>query len=141
MDDYLALGTLLEEYIRAEMPGSPVQQLTELSAIEAVTLRGHLICVAYAGELVVESKGRAASIRQRWLTVVSVQSAGKAQGGQVARAKAGPILMALGEKLQGRMFEGFKALNRLTPPPPRHAAGFAHFPLAWEAELTIVGEK
>ncbi len=141
MDDYLALGGLLEGYVANGMAGSPVKQLTAMGEIENIALRGHLICIAFAGESVAISHSPdTAVIVQRWLTIVSVQTTGKALDATVPLAKAGPLLWRLGKLVQGQQFPGYKPLVRVTPPPPRLLDNFAHFPLAWETSFIFVGD-
>lgn len=136
MDDHLALGGLLEDYLRESLTGSPVQQLTALGDIDKIAARGHLICIAYAGDAVDPTEQRwDAIITQRWLTIVTVQTAGKANDPSLPLLKAGPLLWRLGKLVQGKRFPGYKALKRITPPAPRFQAGFAHFPLAWETSF------
>lgn len=142
MADHLALGALIVDYLKLHLPDSPVQQLTDLGAIDQVAVRGHLICIAYAGETVESTAalGRTVVITQRWLVIVSVQTAGRALDGAAPAAKAGPLLDRAGKLLQGQQFEGYKPLQRTTPPAPRQAGGFAHFPLAFVAEIAVTGE-
>lgn len=139
MDDWLKVGGLLESYIKGVMSDSPVQQLTTLSDIEQIALRGHLICVAYAGETVESDRIDTVTVTQRWLTIVSVQSASRALDARVPLSKAGPLLAKLVLAVQGQQFEGFKPLTLVTPPPPRQASAFQHFPLAWETSFICVG--
>lgn len=138
MDDYLSLGSAMEAYITGFLPDVPVRQLSDWTELKKVEFRGRLICIAYAGEVVGRSQGRnqAADVTHLWLTIVSVQSAGKALGA-ADRQKAGPVLAALSE-LQGAEFEGFYPLSRITPPKPRYDEGFSHYPLAWEARQIII---
>ena len=141
MDDYLELGSLLEAHLKAGMPDSPVQQLTNLGEIDKIAVRGHLICIAFASEGQNSSASPYdATITQRWLTVVSVQTAGRALESTLANTLAGPLLARLGKLVQGQRFPGFTPLQRIPPPAPRYLAGFAHFALAWETSITLVSE-
>jgi hypothetical protein len=142
-EDYLALGSLLEDYIKERLPDSPVKILTELGDIEEVTVRGHLICVAYGGEIVPPTNHprTATAIRQLWLTIVSIQTAEKALEAGKRMAKAGPLLAQVHKALLGKEFPGYQPLERITPPAPRLSAGFAHYTLGWAAQFTIQGDN
>jgi hypothetical protein len=142
MDDYLALGSLLEEAIQDQMPDSPVKILTELADIEEVSVRGHLICIAYAGEIVPPTNHpwTAAAIRQLWLTIVSVQTAEKSLEAAKRMGQAGPLLAQVHRALLGKEFPGYQPLERVTPPAPRLSTGFAHYTLGWAAQFTIQGD-
>lgn len=137
MADYLELGSQLEDFCKSLLPDVPVRQLSDWQEIQKLEFRGRLICIAYAGENVGQSQGRSqvADVTHVWLTIVSVQTAGKALSA-TDRVKAGPILSEL-SGLQGAEFDGFYPLTRITPPKPRYEEGFAHYTLAWLARQVV----
>ncbi|MGZ8245832.1 phage tail terminator protein [Methylomagnum sp.] len=142
MSDYLALGPQIITELEARSLGCKVLSVDDLDAIDMSVYRGMAVFVAYAGEIVPEDNerrsgfGKYQEIDQYWLTIVAVQTAGKAGEGTIARSKAGPVLHSIGIALQGKTL-GAAQLYRVTPPKPRYHAGYVHFPLLWRASVTI----
>ena len=143
MDDFLFLGVLLEDRIKEKIPDTPVRQLADLSDIGQLALRGAMVCVAYAGEEIAPIDAAypcEARVTQRWLTIVSVQTAARVADGGRPRSKAGPLRSQVADALQGQVLRGdCQPLRRTTPPGPVMEDGFAHFPLCWETTFTVTG--
>ena len=142
MEDYFALEPLLIAYLKTLCTEAEVIPLTDSTDLDQVAPRRVSVFTMFAGEVIDFRNGASQLsptvqvVTQRWLTVVSVQSAARVLDGLQLRQKAGPTLAKL-SGLQGVKLKGFGPLRRVTPPGPRYKDNFAHFPLLWEVECDL----
>ncbi|MFA7269837.1 MAG: hypothetical protein WC073_10875 [Sterolibacterium sp.] len=132
----LAIEPLLVERIRQEVivPGLKVVTSAEMVGVKENSQPVPAVHVVYDGPVMRVEKGLV-EIIERWITVVAVRNLRSTRSGEDARQDAGPILDAVFSALLGWQPVGVKPLLPSNPPRPYFNAGYAYFPLAWEARL------
>lgn len=147
MDNHLALEALLIERIKSAVPEfRDVFGMADLAAMQEssqVTPAAHVI---YQGDAIPSSnsagQGTAQVVLQTWLVVVAVRSARDTRGGAGSREEAGPLIAAVIKALSGwQPAPEFRPLGRVNAPRPGFNAGFAYFPLAFEARFITKGAQ
>lgn len=146
--DYLALGPLLMQRVRDAVPGiHRVEELANLyDALDAEDGLGSLtsrqmpaVFVGYDGDLPGPSAGGGAShvAVQRWLVVLAVTNARRADTGAGVLRDAGPLLAELLGALAGWEPEGHLMLSRESAPRPGYRAGVGFFPMMFSTAVTV----
>lgn len=144
--DYLALGPLIAQRLRDQV--GALQMVVELQAADDLEseLRGRRAAafVVYDGDRLGDSAGRgqAQTIWQRWLVVLAVRNARGADSGDGVRDAAGPLITRLLAALQGWQPDGtgHRPLARVAAPAPGYSPAFAFYPLAFESQITTLGD-
>lgn len=143
--DYLAAEALIIARLTAQVPElRAVLGAAELDGLAEAQQQTPNAQVLYEGDALPGAEGSRAGnaaaqvVLQRWLVIVCVRNRRDAKAGAGARQAAGPIVSKVIAALQGHQLStDFRALRRITPPrsAPGYSAGFAYFPLAFEAQL------
>lgn len=136
MSGMLAIEPLLVERIRqvVGVQGLKVITSAEMAGVKENAQPVPAVHVVYDGVSVREEKGLV-EIIERWITFVAVRNLRSTRSGEDARQDAGPILDAVFAALLGWQPTGVKPLLPASPPRPYFNAGYAYFPLAWDARL------
>lgn len=136
MSGMLAIEPLLVERIRqgVDAPGLKILTAADMSGFKENTQPVPAVHVVYDGVSVREDKGLV-EITERWITIVAVRNLRSTRSGEDARQDAGPILDAVFAALLGWQAGGVKPLLPASPPRAGFNAGYAYFPLAWDARL------
>lgn len=141
MNNHLALEQLLVERLRQAVPEfRDVLGMSDLAAMQEsgqITPAAHVI---YQGDAIPSGssagQGAAQMVVQTWLVVIAVYSARDTGGGAGSREEAGPLISAVLDALSGwAPGNGFRPLTRVNAPRPGFNAGYAYFPLAFEARM------
>ena len=140
--DYLALGGLILARLESRLPdlSGRIKSLGDPAAIDAAGQVTPALFVLFGGETVESDRsGRAESVIQTWMVVVSVRSHQDMRSGQSAYAIAGPIVTRVIHALSGwHPGSPYGLLTRVTPSlGPGYENGWYYHPLAWECRFAF----
>ena len=138
--NYLFTGTLLEERLRDQVPGLPVEGIEQMAqAVDAQDKRRAVAYVMWGGDRFPDNAGggEATVVYQQWLVWLRVVNASAADKDARSGA-AGPALSALHKALAGWKPEGcLRGLKRVAGPRPNYQPASALYPLAFEIQLHL----
>ncbi|MFA7239373.1 MAG: hypothetical protein WC091_04615 [Sulfuricellaceae bacterium] len=141
MDNYLGLEPLLIARLHAAAPGfREIIGMADLASMQASRQTTPAALVIYQGDALSGGDSRAGQgavqvVVQTWLVVVAVRNERDTLGGADARCDAGVLITRTLQALSGWQAPGFRPLVRVNAPKPGFNAGFAYFPLAFEARM------
>lgn len=143
MENYLALEPLLIDRLKAEVPDfRAVLGMADLAAIMESSQPTPAAHVVYRGDSPVPGNNSAGHgavqlVAQNWWVVVAARNVRDTLGGADARADAGVLITKTLRALCGwQPSADFRPLiRRFNTTAPGFNAGFAYFPLAFEARL------
>lgn len=144
--DYLALGPLIAERLRERV--QELQMVVTLQDAadleERMRARRAAAFVVYDGDRLADAAGRgqAHPVWQRWLVVLAVRNARAHDTGDGLRDEAGPLISALLAALQGWQpdDDAYRPLARVAATAPGYSPAFAFYPLAFECQITMLGD-
>lgn len=139
LDDYLFLGAVLQERIRAQLGEDlVVGSADELAQALGGNLARTTAFVVWNGERVSDDArgGASAMLQQRWLVLLGVKNASQQPG---ARNKnAGPLLARLHKAIAGWTPDGVgRPFKRATGNAPSYTPGAGWFPLTFSISLSL----
>lgn len=143
--NHLGLEALLVERIKSAVPAfRDVLGMADLAAMQESSQGTPAAHVIYQGDAIPSGssagQGTAQVVVQSWLVVVAVRNARDTLGGSDARRDAGALLTDTIQALSGwQPAPEFRPLVRVNAPRPGFNAGFAYFPLAFEARFITKG--
>ncbi len=138
---WLAFGDLLEEKIKADVPGfTKVADAADLAGVKNSAQVVPACYVVYAGHVPgpMLRGSKHVSWDQTWLTVVVTRSAQEAKSGGGARRLAGPFCGALIKAISGWTAADYvQPAEPIAPPakPLLITAGTLYVPLAWRVRI------
>lgn len=145
--NHLALEALLIARLKSAVPDfRDVLGMADLAAMQESSQTAPAAHVIYQGDSIPSGssagQGTAQVVVQSWLVVVAVRNARDTRGGTDARAEAGVLLTDTIKALSGwQAAPEFRPMVRVNAPRPGFNAGFAYFPLAFEARFVTKGAQ
>ena len=141
MQNYLALETLIQQRLKAEVSGlKAVKAAADLEDVNQQNQVTPAAYVIYSGDRVVDApagragKGAAQSVYQTWLVMVSTRYLKNYKG---PAEDAGKVLYDIIQALAGWQAgaEFPRPLRRVNAPKPEYLGGYGYFYLGFEAQL------
>jgi len=143
MDDFLSLEGLLRDRLQEQVPGlRKVYSVDDLQGAQEQAQRTPAAHILYTGATPVQERGDQAvvQVEQTWTIIIAVRYVRDTSG---ARSDAGGILQAVLEALQGWRPSPEHSPLSMTRAPlrPDYGNGFAYFPVAFNARITIRSQE
>ena len=141
MGNHLALEPLLIARLKAEVADfRAVLGMADLASMQEAGQTTPAAHVIYQGDTLPGGDSRAGQgavqmVVQTWLVVVAVRNVRDTVGGGAAREEAGLLITLTLKALSGWAAPGYRPLVRVNAPRPGFNAGYAYFPLAFEARM------
>lgn len=141
--DYLFIGPLIEQRLRAQLPDIPVDLCETVEQVLAADKRQRVLMVLWASDRVDSNPdgqaraGASQMLHQRWLVMLGLANAGRTADAR--NLAAGPVLSQVHKALAGWTPEGAgRALRRANAPlQPTFTSTKAVYPLGFEVTLTL----
>lgn len=146
--DFLGLGPLIQQRVRDTVKSARrVEEIANLyDALDAEDGLGELagrqlpaVFFGFDGDQpgAATGDGRSHVAVQRWMVILVVGNARRADVGHGVLREAGPLLAELLAALSGWEPEGHLALTRITAPRPGYRAGVGFFPVMFSTAVVV----